>query len=98
MIGSIAENTFRNVHADFAVFSARSLTGDEKIYDTHYNETPVRNVMFENSDKKIFLCDNSKINTISPYYQCSLTDIDYRISDTSSVKTLNKHFPNLTFL
>ena len=77
LVGSIAENTFANIHADWAVFSTRSLTKEGQIYDVRYNETTLRNVMLKNADKKLFLCDSSKLNTISTYYLCSLSDINY---------------------
>ena len=58
LVGPIAEETFRNIHADWAVFSARSLTEDGQIYDVHYNETALRKVMLENAEKKLFLCNS----------------------------------------
>ena len=45
----------RNIHADRAVFSARSLTDDGRIYDVHYNETALRKVMLENAEKTVSL-------------------------------------------
>lgn len=98
MIGSIAEKTFRNIHADYAVFSARSLTANGKIYDIHFEETATRQAMLENAAKKIFLCDSTKLNTTSTYYQCSLSDIDYIVSDTPAVKNFKTDFPNLEIL
>lgn len=97
-VGAIAENTFRNIYADYVIFSARSLTADGKIYDIHYAETTTRHVMLKNASKKIFLCDSSKLNSISPYYQCDLSDIDYLISDTPAVKSFTKQFPKLKVL
>lgn len=93
-VGAIAENTFRSIHADFAVFSARSLTNDGKVYDIHYNEINLRNIMFENAEKTVFLCDSSKLDSISPYYQCDLSNVDYLVSDTANVKNYIKDYPN----
>lgn len=98
LVGGIAENTFRNIHADWTVFSARSLTDDGKIYDVYYNETTIRNIMFDNSDKKLFLCDSSKIKTMSAYYQCSLSDIDYMVCDSKDAKQYLKAYPKLKLL
>lgn len=98
MVGAIAESTFRNIHADFAVFSARSLTTDGKIYDIHYDETNTRRVILENAQKKIFLCDSSKLDTISPYYQCDLSNVDYLISDTYVADKYKKTYQNLKIL
>ena len=98
LVGPIAEETFRNIHADWAVFSARSLTEDGKIYDVHYNETALRKVMLENAEKKLFLCDSSKIGTNSTYYQCSLADIDYMVCDSKDVKRYKREYPNLKII
>lgn len=98
LVGAGAEITFRSIHADFAVFSARSLTGDGKIYDIHYDETNTRRIILENAEKKVFLCDSSKLNSISAYYQCDLSDVDYLVSDSSVIKKYTKLYPKLKIL
>ena len=98
LVGPIAEKTFKNIHVDWAVFSAHSLTNDGQIYDVYYNETSLRNVMLENAEKKLFLCDSSKLNTKSTYYQCSLADVDYMVCDSKEAKQYQRDYPNLKIL
>ena len=98
LVGPIAEETFRNIHADWAVFSACSLTEDGQIYDVNYNETALRKVMLENAEKKLFLCDSSKIGTNSTYYQCSLADIDYMVCDSKEAKRYQQMYPDLKIM
>lgn len=98
LVGPAAEETFRNIHASWAVFSARSLTEDGLIYDVHYNETAIRKIMLENAEKKMFLCDSSKLGTNSTYYQCSLADIDYMVCDGKAAKQYQSNYPNLKIL
>ena len=98
LVGAIAENTFKSIHADWAVFSVRSLSADGKLYDVHYNETVIRKVMLENADKKLFLCDSSKLQTMSTYYQCSLSDIDYMVSDSKEAGRYLKEYSNLKLI
>ena len=98
LVGPIAEETFKNIHADWAVFSARSVTDDGQIYDVHYNETALRNVMLRNADKKMFLCDSSKLGTVSTYYQCCLADIDYMVCDSSKAKIYQQQYPDLKII
>ncbi|MDD6483463.1 MAG: DeoR/GlpR family DNA-binding transcription regulator [Clostridiales bacterium] len=98
LVGPIAEETFRNIHADWVVFSARSLTKDGLIYDVHYNETALRKLMLENAEKKLFLCDSSKLGTNSTYYQCSLADIDYMVCDSKDAKHYQQMYPNLKIM
>lgn len=98
LVGPIAEETFRNIHADWIVFSARSLTEDGQIYDVHYNETALRKVMLANADKKMFLCDSSKLGTQSTYYQCSLSEVDYMICDRKDIKKYQQMYPDLKII
>ena len=98
LTGPIAESTFRNIHADWAVFSVRSLTNNGKLYDVHYSETALRKVMLENAAKSLFLCDGSKLGTDSPYYQCSLKDVDYMVCNSKEAKKYLKDFPGLKLL
>ena len=88
LTGPIAESTFRNIHADWAVFSVRSLTSGGKLYDVHYSETA----------KSLFLCDGSKLGTDSPYYQCSLDDVDYMVCNSKESKKYLKDYPGLKLL
>lgn len=98
LVGPIAEKTFENIHADWVIFSARSLTKDGQIYDVHYNETALRKVMLKNAEKKMFLCDSSKLGTNSTYYQCSLADIDYMVCDSKAAKQYQQEYPNLKII
>lgn len=98
LVGPIAEETFRHIHADWAVFSARSLTEDGQIYDVHYNETALRKVMLENAEKKLFLCDSSKLGTKSTFFQCSLNEVDYMVCDSKEAKRYQAAYPNLKIM
>ncbi len=98
LTGPAAEEAFRNIHADWAVFSARALTDDGQIFDVHPAEIALRNIMLQNSDKKIFLCDSSKFSSIATYYQCSLNKIDYLVSDKAAPPSVTDGFPSLVTL
>lgn len=95
--GQIAISALSSIHADWAVFSARSLTDKGLIYDVNPNEIAVRSVMLKGSDKKMFLCDSSKFGSVSTYLQCSLSEVDCLVTD-SSADNYNEAFPNLTVI
>ncbi len=95
--GHIAEASLSSIHADWAVFSARSLTDGGLIYDVNQNEIAVRSIMLNGADKKMFLCDSSKFGSISTYLQCSLSFVDYLVTD-SSADEYKEAFPNLTVI
>ncbi len=82
LIGRDAEHIFENTYADVVFFSAKSLSDDGIISDCTREEVVLRNSMLKNASKKVFLCDSEKIGTRSAYRQCSLSDIDYLITET----------------
>lgn len=97
LIGQNAEYTFSKIYADFAFISSKSLSYSGDISDCARDELPVRDAMIKNADKVVYLCDGSKLKTISPYIQCDLSKIDYLISDVDISYFQNK-FPSLTIL
>lgn len=82
LVNDHAENMISNFYADFTFFSAQALTRDGKIYDCYSSEVPLRNKMMRNSAKSVFLCDSTKLNRHSSYFQCFATDVDMIISDS----------------
>lgn len=81
LVGQIAQNTVSCMHADVAFFSAHSIDRQGEIYDIFEQENYLRLCMMKNSDKKIFLCDSTKFGTTSPFRLCSLSDVDYIVSN-----------------
>ena len=51
-----------------------------------------RNLMMQNSRRRILLCDSSKWNKTSTFYQGNVRDIEHIVSD----RDLNKLFTNPT--
>ncbi|MBR2322094.1 MAG: DeoR/GlpR transcriptional regulator [Clostridia bacterium] len=81
LVGEHAISMIEKYHADVTFFSAASITADGKIYDIFEEENPVRLAMLKNSTKKVFLSDSTKFGKISPYYICTVNDIDYIVTD-----------------
>jgi len=98
LIGSDAQSTFENVYADVTFFSAKSLSDDGIVSDCTREEVTLRNSMLKNSTKKIFLCDSEKFGTQSAYKQCTLSDIDYLISENEDAKKFNMYASLLKIL
>lgn len=48
--------------------------------------------------KKVFLCDSEKFDTNSAYKQCSLSDVDFLISESEEAKKFSKHSNSLKIL
>lgn len=81
LVGRYAEQMVENFHADVVFFSAQSISADGEIYDCFEEENFIRKAMIKNAKKKVILCDSTKFDRTSPFYLCSLGDIDYVISN-----------------
>ena len=90
LIGKYAEDTLNNFHANVVFFSAQSLDNDGRIYDCYEDEIFLRRAMIKNAKTKIFLCDDTKIGKTSPYYLCSVKDVDYVASNSDISKIVPK--------
>lgn len=80
-VGDFTSSFIRHFNADLFFFSSRGLSEDGKITDTSADETQVRRAMFEQSKRRIFLCDHSKLGYTYCYNLCTLSQVDVFISD-----------------
>lgn len=80
-IGEQAEAFVRNINADILFFSCHGLSKDGKMTDIAVEEANLRKVMFQQSRKKILLCDSSKYGKTCFYNMGTIEDCDAVISD-----------------
>ena len=98
LIGKNAQTTFENIYADFCFFSAKSLSSDGVVSDCTEEEVFVRKSMLQNAQRRVFLCNYSKIGTHSNFKQCSLNDVDYLICEKqidSKIVNINKNLKTI---
>lgn len=81
LVGNYAEEMIGNFHADIAFFSAQSVDANGEIYDCFEAENVIRKAMLKHAAKKAFLCDSTKFGKTSPYHLCSLSSLDYVVSN-----------------
>lgn len=79
--GPAAEQYLRSVHADLCFFSSQGLSEQGEINDVSEEETALRRVMLTRAQRRIFLCDSSKIGVSKQFVLCRLSDVDEVISD-----------------
>ncbi len=79
--GEDAERTVRSYNADIVFFSCRGLSMDGKLTDNSYRENNLRRAMLAQAQKRIFLCDSSKIGKTYLNNLCCLPDVDEIISE-----------------
>lgn len=82
LVGDIAEETIKNIHADICFFSAQTIDGKGVIRDILDTENSLRRRMMENSSKTVFLCDSTKFNKTSSFSVCELKEVDCMVCDS----------------
>ena len=82
-VGNSTEEYIRNVNADILFFSSQAISNDGMISDSSEEETALRRIMLSRADKKIFLCDSSKLGQKRTFSVCSKDEIDAVICNTA---------------
>lgn len=80
--GPAAEQYVRSVSADAVFFSSQGISLDGEISDVYEQETSLRRTMLARADKKLFLCDSSKVGVKRIFTLCTKDDVDEIICDT----------------
>ena len=81
-VGSLAENSVREKYvADKIFFSSRGVTADRGILDSNEQECTMKQCMMENSCKKIYVCEHTKIGRIGFAKLASFEEIDYFVTE-----------------
>ncbi len=99
LVGVDAMKIFESSFADTCFFACRGLSDDGVISDFAREEVVVRNAIIKNARTKVFLCDSRKFGIRAPYKQCSLSEVDYLITENAdAAEQYGKNFPNLKIL
>lgn len=81
-VGYLAENAIKtNFYAIKFFFSSKGISPDAGIMESNDLECAIKKQMIENSTKKYYLCDSSKIGRIGFYKLLPIEDIDYIITE-----------------
>lgn len=80
-IGDDAERTVRSYNADIVFFSCRGLSLDGKLTDKSIEENTLRKAMLQQAQKKVLLCDSSKLGRVFLNTLCNVSDIDDILCD-----------------
>lgn len=89
LTGSYVEPLINNIHVDLFFFSSQSLSDDGIISDCYAEENHIRSIMLKHSNRRVFLCDSSKLNRRSVFQLCRLDEIEYIICDKNPLDFLN---------
>ena len=91
-IGTLAEEFIRKFNADICFFSVSALTIDGKLTDNSIAENQISKAMMECSKKSVLLLNSQKIGAPQLNTLCSLSDVDFVVSE----KSLSEYFPKYT--
>lgn len=89
LVGPEAYSVIERYTANILFFSCRGLTLDGYATDFSVEENWVRRVMLKHTQKRVLLCDSSKIDKSYVNTICGLQDIDYIISEKTLPLPLN---------
>lgn len=81
LIGGYAQDFLSRVRADVAIFSVQAVSANGDFFDCYSEEVTIRNQMMRNARRRILLCDSSKWNRTSTFFQGNVRDIEYVVSD-----------------
>ncbi len=82
LVGGYTREFLQKIHADIAFISAQAVNEDGTFYDCYAEEVAIRNVMLANAERRVLLCDDSKLGRTSPFYQGDVANLDYIISNS----------------
>ena len=74
-----------------SVHPQQGLTGPDR------EETMVKRLMVERSQKLIVLAESNKLNTAEVYSIASLGDVDYLVTDDSKIEYIKEHWPKYSY-
>ena len=81
LVGSIAERTISEFYANICFFSTQGISEDGVISDNSELETVLRRLMIKNSNKSVYIYDNSKYGKKFAFKLCTSDEITHIITD-----------------
>ena len=80
-VGPAAERFLQSVSADLLFFSSQGLSENGEVSDVSAIDNSLRRVMLSRAQKRIFLCDSSKIGIRRDFLLCTRHEIDLILCD-----------------
>jgi DeoR/GlpR family transcriptional regulator of sugar metabolism len=84
LVGVLAEDTLRQLHADIAFIGASGITADLAVMDTTMVEVPIKRAMLAASDRAVLCVDGAKFAMGGVVRVCAGADVDTVVTDPSA--------------
>lgn len=97
LVGDFALNALSSMWANVAFVSVKTVDENGEVYNALQEENAVSRQMLARSDKKVILCDKSRLFRRAAFKLCDLSDVDYFVCD-SEVKNCFKTNQSVEFI
>jgi DeoR/GlpR family transcriptional regulator of sugar metabolism len=84
LVGVLAEDNLRQLHADVAFIGASGITQDLSVMDTTMIEVPIKRAMLAAADRAVLCVEGSKFAMGGVVRVCAGADLDTVVTDTSA--------------
>ena len=98
MTGADTIDVISHVRANVVFFSPQAIDDSGTLLDCYHEENAVIRCMMKYSDKKVCLCDSTKIGKVSSFKLCDMSEVDVLVCDQPQADRYKADFPNLRFL
>ena len=95
LVGDEVIRMLDGIRADLAFISPQVIDDEYNLLNCDWETVTVVRKMLSRANKKIALCDSSKLNKISTYKICSLSQIDVLISEVDLTDVYSDKFPEV---
>ena len=85
--GSFAEDFIRRFNIDVMIFSCHGVTNDGILCDPSLPENQIRRTAILQSEKTVFLCDETKFFLSAPFNLVHISELDHIITDSPCIST-----------
>jgi len=79
--GSFAEETLRQYHSNKVFFSCKGFLPELGLMDSNEQESQIKRIMISRSQRSVFLCDKTKLNSIGCITVATMSQIQVFITD-----------------
>ena len=98
MYGTPALNMISNRYADLFIFSCSGFSPEHGTSETNEDSVELKRAMFQNSSRRILLCDHTKIGLVYSYKCFPSNKIDMLITDRRPPDEIIRNIPSNLYL
>lgn len=94
MYGAAAQAMVRERYSDAFFFSCSGISAAHGTTESNEDSAEIKQIMYQNSNKRILLCDSLKFDTVFSYKCFSLNQLDALITDKKPSEEFMRSLPD----